>query len=230
MTLTPLLLLLLGCPHGSGPQSAAASAPTEWLITPEEAALPPMDAGTDASMAESAPEIRIVRGGPLPPPDDVGSEGEGEDDWGSDGGEDWGGDGENDVEGGGLGLSGTGVGGGGTGDGYGMGAPSSATQEAPLGPIIQLDAPSAAVTTSPVRLKVSLAPSEGGSEVKRDSLQVTYLRGWGVNITPRVLPYATDTGFDYPGAPMPPGDHAFEVYVEDVDGNATTHRIDLSVR
>ena len=225
MTLTPLLLLLLGCPRGAAPTSAVSAAPAEWLITPEEAALPPMEAESRATEMVSAPEVRTVRGGPLPPAEDWGSDDWEDDDWGSD---DEAGEDDESSSGlgqSGLGQSGLGRGGGGTGTGAGVGNMASP----PAGPIIHLDAPSAATTTSPVRLKVSLAPREGGSDVQRDSLQVTYLRGWGVNITSRVLPYATDTGFDYPGAPMPPGDHAFEVYVEDLDGNATTHRIDVSV-
>ncbi len=62
-------------------------------------------------------------------------------------------------------------------------------------------------------------PGESGVEVDPGSLEVTYLRGWGIDITDRLGPYRTDSGVYVDFAPFPAGEHSVEVYIEDMDQN-----------
>jgi hypothetical protein len=54
------------------------------------------------------------------------------------------------------------------------------------------------------------------------SLKVTYLKGFGIEITDKFIPYIQGNRVKMEDAYMPYGGrHSVEVYLEDLDGNAS---------
>ncbi len=68
---------------------------------------------------------------------------------------------------------------------------------------------------------IRVEPSIAGLPADMASLKVTYLKGWGIDITSRVRPYVSDGHVDMPDAPIPRGNHSLEIYIEDTEQNAT---------
>ena len=62
----------------------------------------------------------------------------------------------------------------------------------------------------------------GGSTINLDGLKITYLKTPNVDLTPRVRPFAQQTGIDMPDALLPPGDHLLRIDVKDSEGRIST--------
>jgi hypothetical protein len=74
---------------------------------------------------------------------------------------------------------------------------------------------------SPIHFQVKFQPL-GGSTIDLDGLKVTYLKQPNVDLTPRVKPFAQQTGIDMPDALLPPGDHLVRIDVKDSEGRVST--------
>jgi hypothetical protein len=75
--------------------------------------------------------------------------------------------------------------------------------------------------SSPIHFQLKFQPL-GGSTIDLDGLKVTYLKQPNVDLTPRVKPFAQQTGIDMPDALLPPGDHLVRIDVKDSEGRVST--------
>ena len=66
-------------------------------------------------------------------------------------------------------------------------------------------------------LHVSFMRGKKGYDVNMASLRLTYQKGWGLDITDRVIEYVRGMDIDVPAVSLPPGKHAVEIYIEDVE-------------
>jgi hypothetical protein len=77
------------------------------------------------------------------------------------------------------------------------------------------------VESAPIHFQVRFRPM-GGSTINLDGLKITYLKTPNVDLTPRVRPFAQQTGIDMPDALLPPGDHLLRIDVKDSEGRIST--------
>ncbi|MFT4978229.1 MAG: hypothetical protein ACI8S6_004137 [Myxococcota bacterium] len=89
--------------------------------------------------------------------------------------------------------------------------------EGSAGPHITLTSPAAGQThRSPFPFRLRLEPGADGVAVDPGSLQITYLRGAGVDVTRRLAAHAADGRLDV-SVTVPAGTHAFEIYAADIE-------------
>lgn len=72
----------------------------------------------------------------------------------------------------------------------------------------------------PVEIIVLFVPKDG-KEVDLSKLRIECLKLFTIDLTERVLPYATKEGIKIENAKLPTGKHKIRVTVEDVDGGTT---------
>lgn len=81
---------------------------------------------------------------------------------------------------------------------------------------------------SPIHFKLTFR-AFGGSTIDLNSLNITYLRSSGIDLTPRVRPYASAQGIDIPDAEAPPGEHLIKVTITDSEGRQGVSNFTLTV-
>lgn len=108
---------------------------------------------------------------------------------------------------------------------------SRGTTESANGPAIVLRSPTHDGTyEGTFDIDLSFEPGPTGLPFNPASLKITYLRGWGFDITKHFREFLVDGRLSYAGATMPPGRHSVEVYAEDTDGNASTRVFTIEMR
>jgi hypothetical protein len=95
------------------------------------------------------------------------------------------------------------------------------------GPSVSLATPGVVSGTFP--LKIVFAP-HGGSKVDLASVKVEYLRGSGVDLTPRLKGSIKPEGIEVASAQAPAGEHAFRVSVRDSEGREGKAEFKLTVK
>jgi hypothetical protein len=114
-----------------------------------------------------------------------------------------------------------------------QGIPHFKTRGISLGPrIIVLSPPSngdAFVSNRPVKLQVRFETT-ADAPVDIRSLKVTYLRLFGIDITDRVRPYASEKGIEVDNVEIPPGEHRIELEIKDRQGHDTDEILKLVVK
>jgi len=99
----------------------------------------------------------------------------------------------------------------------------------PEGPTINVREPGVVKEVKPpVTIDVVFEPKEGKS-IDFNTLKITYLKLFGIDITDRMKPYITPTGLHSANAKLPPGDHNIEIAVQDTEGKKTTQRFSFKV-
>jgi hypothetical protein len=113
-----------------------------------------------------------------------------------------------------------------------QGIPHFKTRGIASGPRIVVLSPTASgeafVAHRPVKLHVRFETT-ADAPVDIHSLKVTYLRLFGIDITDRVRPYASDTGIDIDNVEIPPGEHRIELEIGDRQGHTTDEILKLVV-
>ncbi|MBN1571783.1 MAG: hypothetical protein JW984_01165 [Deltaproteobacteria bacterium] len=111
-----------------------------------------------------------------------------------------------------------------------MSVTRAVVEEIDNGPTIRINSPeNGSVLNGPFRLYVEIVKKSGGAEVNMKSLKVNYLKVVTINITSRVQSYVKGTKLDVPEAEFPAGKHRTEIYIEDVDGNASRKLFTVTV-
>ncbi len=96
------------------------------------------------------------------------------------------------------------------------------TEHSSRGPRIIVSSPEMNATyDGEFPLHVSFMRGQKGYDVNMNSLRLTYQKGWGFDITDRVMEYVKGMDIDVPAVSLPPGKHAVEIYIEDVKRNAS---------
>lgn len=96
------------------------------------------------------------------------------------------------------------------------------------GPIIEVFSPENEKSyTAPLPVKVIFR--ENGDPVDMNSLKVTYLKLFGIDLTERVLPYKTGNGFDVRDASLPSGSHRIRVAIKDTKGRLSSMVVSFEV-
>ncbi|WP_291577322.1 hypothetical protein [Bradyrhizobium sp.] len=96
------------------------------------------------------------------------------------------------------------------------------------GPRIDLSDLESDTLHSPIHFKL-IFRAFGGASIDLNTLTVTYLRGPGVDLTPRIRPFVKPTGIDIPDAEVPPGNHAIRVDLRDSQGRPVTTNFIVTV-
>jgi len=81
---------------------------------------------------------------------------------------------------------------------------------------------------APVTINVEFEP-EDGTVIDYDSLKITYLKMFNIDITDRLKPYLTSTGIHATNAKLASGDHTIEIAVKDTAGRRTVERFSFKV-
>jgi hypothetical protein len=81
---------------------------------------------------------------------------------------------------------------------------------------------------SPFTYRVRFEP-HNGAHTDLKSLKVTYLKTPNVDLTPRVIPYLNQDGFDVKGAEAPPGDHYIRIDIKDSEGRASSTVMKITI-
>lgn len=107
------------------------------------------------------------------------------------------------------------------------GAVANSNRGITRGPKITLSDESSA-KPSPIHFQVKFQPL-GGSTIDLEGLKVIYLKQPNVDLTPRVKPFAQQTGIDMRDALLPPGDHLVRIDVKDSEGRVSTTSFVLKI-
>jgi len=108
---------------------------------------------------------------------------------------------------------------------------SRGTAASANGPAIVLRSPTHEGTyEGTFNIDLVFEPGPTGLPFNPASLKITYLRGWGFDITKHFRDSLVNGRLSYAGATMPPGRHSVEVYAEDTDGNASTRVFTIEMR
>jgi hypothetical protein len=81
----------------------------------------------------------------------------------------------------------------------------------------------------PIEVSFHVGPS--GDRVDLSTLQVTYRKAWGIDITSRLTKYISwdDLTIKVPDARLPKGRHSVEIYIEDEGDNPSTRVFSVQV-
>lgn len=79
-------------------------------------------------------------------------------------------------------------------------------------------------------IDLAFEPGPSGLPVNPASLKLTYLKGWGFDITKHFREFLVNGRLAFTDATMPKGRHSVEVYIEDTDGNASTRVFTIEMR
>lgn len=102
-------------------------------------------------------------------------------------------------------------------------------EEAPQGPDIVVQSPEAGKTyRPPVPIDVRFV-SRKDAPIDPDSLRVTYLKFWGIDITDRVKEYLVEDRIQVPNAKLPSGRHRIRVSISDQKGATTIQDFSLRI-
>ena len=112
-------------------------------------------------------------------------------------------------------------------------APAPLTR-APLpndGPLIKIITPQqGAEVTSPFPVEVQFEPRAGGAPPKMDTLKLTALKIFEIDITDRVKPYVGESKLFVKEAKIPTGRHRLKLTIADAAGNLTAQILEVTVR
>ena len=78
-------------------------------------------------------------------------------------------------------------------------------------------------------LKIDFEP-RGDSKIDFASVKVEYLKGNGIDLTPRLKGGFKPGGIEIPTAAAPSGEHPIRVTVRDSEGRVGTHEFKLTVK
>ena len=96
------------------------------------------------------------------------------------------------------------------------------------GPVINVSSPLDGTRyASPMPVKVTFKANK--SEVDISTLEVTYLKLFGIDITDRVLPYITKDGIDLKDAQLPEGRHRIRFSISDKSGATSSMTLAFEV-
>ena len=113
-----------------------------------------------------------------------------------------------------------------------QGPPRLRMRSVAMGPKIVVLAPPANgesfVSHRPVKLHVRFETT-ADAPVDLQSLKVTYLRLFGIDITDRVRPFVKDSGIDIDNVEIPVGEHRIELEIGDRHGHTTDEILKLVV-
>lgn len=89
------------------------------------------------------------------------------------------------------------------------------------GPIVEIVAPEKEKSYKPpVPVVVKFIP-RNGREIDVATLKVEYLKSWSIDLTYKVLPYATKDGINIAEADLPSGKHRIQISIADISGATT---------
>ena len=98
------------------------------------------------------------------------------------------------------------------------------------GPSIRIESPDiSSELFSPFPIHIVFAKGENGLAPDSKTLNITYLKAWGVNITSRVKKFLKDDTIYLPKADIPKGRHSIEVYIEDEQSNPSSRTVTFTV-
>ena len=111
---------------------------------------------------------------------------------------------------------------------------SAPVTRAPLpndGPVITIITPQqGAEVTSPFPVEIQFEPRPGGALPKMDTLKLTALKIFEIDITDRVKPYVGESRLFVKEAKIPTGRHRLKLTIEDVAGRQTGQILELTVK
>lgn len=106
---------------------------------------------------------------------------------------------------------------------------SKKSTEIEKGPEIELISPREGRIYSEVfDILVRFVPKE--TDIDFSSLNVEYMKLWGINITDRVLPYASREGIKVENAKFPSGNHSVKISIADLNGNFSSKVFRVTVK
>jgi hypothetical protein len=110
-----------------------------------------------------------------------------------------------------------------------LAAAAAREPEAGQGPRIVLVAPQeGSVCTGPVDIEVRFEPQ--GAPIDLSTLEVKYMKFFAIDITRRVLPYATAEGIRFSGIDLARGTHEVEISVADTSRHVASRTLSITVR
>jgi hypothetical protein len=101
------------------------------------------------------------------------------------------------------------------------------------GPIIRIVTPQqAAVVTAPFPVEIQFEPRPGGAPVKMDTLTLSVLKVFEIDITDRVRPYVLEkeTKLLVREAKIPSGRHRLKLLIADAEGRQSGEILEVTVR
>lgn len=101
------------------------------------------------------------------------------------------------------------------------------------GPVIKIVTPQqAAEVTTPFPVEIRFEPRPGGAPVMMDTLRLTVLKLFEIDITDRVKPYILDreTKLLVKEARIPSGRHRLKLLIADADGRQSGEILEVTVR
>ncbi len=98
------------------------------------------------------------------------------------------------------------------------------------GPQIEVVRPgSGEIGQQPVEIDVIFNQSKDGAEPNMSTLKVRYIKFFTIDITDRVKPYVVANRIHVTRAEFPKGDHTVEIYLEDLQGKASSKVVEFKV-
>ena len=82
--------------------------------------------------------------------------------------------------------------------------------------------------TGPLEIDVRFLPRPDAIDLK--TLNVEYVKLWGIDITERVRPYATKEGIKLQNAQFPSGNHRVKISIADAAGNFSSRTFSVRVQ
>jgi hypothetical protein len=111
---------------------------------------------------------------------------------------------------------------------------SAPVARAPLpndGPVIKIITPQqGAEVTSPFPIEIQFEPRQGGALPKMDTLKLTALKIFEIDITDRVKPYVGESRLFVKEAKIPTGRHRLKLTIEDAGGRQTGQILEVTVK
>jgi hypothetical protein len=101
--------------------------------------------------------------------------------------------------------------------------------ESAKGPEISLIRPKdGGIYAGPLEIDVRFIPRTGPVDLK--TLNVEYVKLWGIDITGRIRPYATKEGIKLQNAQFPSGNHRVKISIGDAGGNFSSRTFSVRVQ
>jgi len=98
------------------------------------------------------------------------------------------------------------------------------------GPQIEVVRPGGGeIGQQPVEIDVVFNQSKDGAEPNMSTLKVRYIKFFTIDITNRVKPYVVANRIHVTQAEFPKGDHTVEIYLEDLQGKASSKVVEFKV-